>query len=358
LAFFQPYTKRQYRILKFFYLIAIIGLSTVTLFRPTSLDYFYNLEYILFVVTAAVIAKDFYFQNKTDNNRGLAVYKLLTLVFFVLQTFDYFILLGGFNLSYTAPAYLVLLSVTFSYLIYKETIDLQRQYAEASFQVVRTSDLVELATRVAHDIRSPLSVLKLLLSRLKDLPHDERELLATASLRLHEIATDLLKREKRMRSTIKLAELLNLLDSLIKEVQVQFPLRRYINNARCLESDTALESSYLSVNPVELSRSLSNLLVNSVEATREGGEIKLSIGPDADKIAITIEDDGIGIPSDVLPELTLRGATFGKQNGNGLGLYYAKMLAEKAGGNFTITSTRSVGTKVVLAFPLLRTERK
>lgn len=84
-----------------------------------------------------------------------------------------------------------------------------------------------------------------------------------------------------------------------------------------------------------------NLIVNACQAIKkvkiERGVIKVSGKKIPNGVEITIEDNGPGIPSDVLPKIFEPFYTT-KDTGSGLGLYITKQLVEKCGGRISVES--------------------
>lgn len=97
-----------------------------------------------------------------------------------------------------------------------------------------------------------------------------------------------------------------------------------------------------------------NLLSNAVKFTPEGGWIRLAAKPDrGDMIAISVEDNGEGIPPEKLPTITdpfsqASSHPHHSREGTGLGLSIVKSLVEVHGGELNIDSTLGVGTKVTV----------
>jgi signal transduction histidine kinase len=104
-----------------------------------------------------------------------------------------------------------------------------------------------------------------------------------------------------------------------------------------------------------LVRILRNLLSNSLKFT-ERGEVRLTIDTDEDDVRFTVSDTGIGIPDDhqerVFEEFhQVRNDLQIGVAGTGLGLPYARRLAEILGGGLTLSSEHGRGTTVVLRLP-------
>jgi len=80
-----------------------------------------------------------------------------------------------------------------------------------------------------------------------------------------------------------------------------------------------------------LSRLLSNLVGNSVEALKSGGAIRLAATRHGRRVEITVEDDGPGVAPEILPRL-FDPYFSAKSGGTGLGLAIAKKIVEEHGG--------------------------
>jgi signal transduction histidine kinase len=217
---------------------------------------------------------------------------------------------------------------------------------------VRQAALVETARQVAHDIRSPLAALKTALtSGASDgSAARERHLAEQAMARIEAIAADLLARGRRTRPTV--VALPPLIESVVEE------RRACLEPARGLviayESRVQGASATAVCDAATLSRVISNLLNNAVDAASAGGRIDVVLEARGDRVDCVISDDGCGIPPEVLPLLMRAGASFGKSGGSGLGLHHARLAAEAWGGTLKVASTVGVGTTVTLSLPRAR----
>jgi signal transduction histidine kinase len=93
-----------------------------------------------------------------------------------------------------------------------------------------------------------------------------------------------------------------------------------------------------------------NLIENAVEATPSGGQVQARLTRIADRITLTVRDQGGGIPEGLQAHLFEPGRS-GRPGGSGLGLAISRLLARQIGANLTLASTDASGTVFSLTFP-------
>lgn len=116
------------------------------------------------------------------------------------------------------------------------------------------------------------------------------------------------------------------------------------------------EALKLSVDPNQVQQVLVNVLMNALEATPQGGSIRLSARADPvdpSWAVLTVADTGPGIPPDVLPQVFEPFVTTkGSGLGTGLGLSISRDLVRAHGGDMAIASAPGQGTTVTVRLPL------
>lgn len=213
-----------------------------------------------------------------------------------------------------------------------------------------------IATQVAHDIRSPLSALNILLEELQNMPDNVKNLASQAISRINEIAEDLLKfnlnRLKKNQSEIERIESIRLiLNNILSEKRIQFSKNK---NIRFIISSESEQDAAIKANLTDFQRVVSNIINNSVEGLiSETGIVEVSINKYGNYVLIHFIDNGKGIPKDILPLITSKGFSFGKEKyGSGLGLSHASEVVNALNGTLRIESEENIGTKVTLTFPI------
>lgn len=103
----------------------------------------------------------------------------------------------------------------------------------------------------------------------------------------------------------------------------------------------------------QLLRSFNNLMKNAIEAanTRDACMIYIKISNDSDYVFVEVVDNGKGIDPDLQEKIFVPNFTT-KSSGTGLGLAFVKQAVENAGGTITFKSLDNVGTTFYLSFPL------
>ncbi len=232
---------------------------------------------------------------------------------------------------------------------FNETSRRVLEHKQLEVEKARLSATATFAAQVAHDIRSPLSALKIMEKEFNHLPSEKARLVKMAITRIEEIASDLLKKYKgeSAHPSVKVPCSVNrLAQEVLSELQLQ------IREGVKIEFNSTNNSALAEVNPVELKRVLSNLINNAVEAIVENGCVRLIVDIHQAFITIKVQDNGRGIPKEVLPLLGQPGRTYGKKNGTGLGLFHARQTVESWGGRLSIESTLGQGTTVTLQLPI------
>jgi len=213
----------------------------------------------------------------------------------------------------------------------------------------------KLARQVAHDIRSPISILEVVATiEAGKLNKNSNGLLNKAIDRIREISENLLDHGEcslKERSKFVSVPFSELLREVFESKVLEFSSNSSI--AFDLTIDPLAEDSCVFLCRSEVFRVLSNLLNNAVEALegRVGGVISLELRSSGKGILLEISDNGRGIPQENLSKIFEEGQSFFKSGGNGLGLSYARSVVTKMNGSILVSSDVKQGTIFKLYFP-------
>jgi len=239
--------------------------------------------------------------------------------------------------------------------------DLRRLAADLSENDRRKNEF--LAT-LAHELRNPLAPMSNMLEVLKR-ANGDREILSRAHETIERqldqmvrLVDDLLDLNRITRDRLELRRGEVELSSVIQQaVEVARPL---IDSAgHQLTIHLPDEPIYLSADRARLAQVFGNLLNNSCKYTRPGGKISLSAARVDGEVAVTVKDNGFGIPPDKLESIfdmfmQVDLTSERSQGGLGIGLTLVKRLVEMHGGSVAVKSDgEGLGSEFVVWLPVL-----
>lgn len=228
----------------------------------------------------------------------------------------------------------------------------RQQLAEQREQQLETDRMISVATlaaNTAHQLGTPINSISLLASELDELNTDEDN---------HQVVTQLHEQINRCKSTLQslvstadialnqteqVVEAGDYFTDLLERWSVMHPDKQLKISNTSVQSD----SKNIKVTPA-VEPAIFNVLNNAAES---GGDlISAHLESDRNSFCIQINDNGSGIPKEVLENI---GQPFNstKPEGMGIGLYLAITTVESIGGQLTLSSDSS-GTCAKLVMPL------
>ena len=227
------------------------------------------------------------------------------------------------------------------------------EMVQALIKKDREAAVGRLATQVAHDIRSPLAALRMGVAAPRQ-GEEARSLVRNAIFRIEDIANTLLEKKTEVdtpSSSVEPLLLSSLVDSLVSEKRVEY--RAQLNMT--IENRVAQRAYglFAAVDAANFKRVLSNLINNAVEAARKhaAGMITVEVSGDEQSVWLDVQDNGVGIPADILSRLGGEDALSAKAGGHGLGVSHASKMARQWGGSLSFRSEPNKGTLVRMALP-------
>jgi signal transduction histidine kinase len=217
----------------------------------------------------------------------------------------------------------------------------------------RLAALGEIAASIAHEVRTPLSVLKTsaqLLGR-PDLPADEHRqlagLLAGEVDRLNRVVSDLVDLARPRPTRHEALAVRDVLDRAIRFFVTTAERRRIAFKV------DVVDGAPLAVVGCRdhLHQVLLNLLHNALQATPDGGRVTVDARRDGGWAVVRVEDTGPGFSDAVLGKLFTRFQTT-KPDGTGLGLVITKRLVEEHRGRIEADNAPTGGARVTVWLPL------
>ena len=225
------------------------------------------------------------------------------------------------------------------------TLEAQALRDEAKAANRRQSEFLAM---LAHELRNPLAPICMAGSMLAKMPSPSPQLLSVQKIierqdkHLSRLLDDLLDAARINSGKITLVSspmrLADQLSSAIETVQL-----RITERCQRLELHVPSEDIMLYGDSVRLAQVFSNLLVNASKFTQNGGKIVLSAWVDSDKVTITVADNGVGIPAEVIPNIfslfTQGPRSLARSEGGlGIGLNVVRNVVEMHAGTVEASS--------------------
>ena len=238
-----------------------------------------------------------------------------------------------------------------------EQMELQKRLQQA---VSARDDTVGV---VAHDLRNPVSAVKMLSSALQQshagrlLPEgaEQLRLIHEAALQMDRLIQDLLD-VTRVETGRLVLDVTPVGATALLESALQ-TLRPLVEDAGLrLETSFATELPDVTADPERIAQVLSNLVGNAIKATPIGGRITVSAVRSDDVVRVSIADTGIGISADQMPHIFDRfwqstHSTI-RSRGAGLGLPIALGIVRAHGGKLWAESEAGRGATFHFTLPL------
>lgn len=222
----------------------------------------------------------------------------------------------------------------------------------------------EFVANVSHELRTPLtnirSYTETLLDAAGDIPLDTEKqflgVISSESERMARIVTDLLTLSKLDYGRMELRMTRFSLADMLRNVANAMKLTAQ-DSGHELQVDTPDDLPAIVGDRERIEQVVVNILSNAVKYTPAGGHIRLAACTvPNNRVRITVEDDGVGIPASDVPRLFERFYRVDKARsraagGTGLGLAIAKEIVEQHEGKIALASEYGKGTTVTITLP-------
>ena len=216
----------------------------------------------------------------------------------------------------------------------------------------------EMAKQVAHEIKNPLTPMKLSIQYLqhaqKSDPERARAMISRVSQTLIEqidglahIATSFSNFAKMPKAELKEVDI----QAIVQSVYNLFTEGQSPETAIYLQAPS--ESIYVIADPKQLTRIFNNLIKNAQQAIPETveGKINIALTIKDKEVVVAVKDNGSGIPPDIESKVFQPNFTT-KSSGMGLGLAMCKNMIEAMNGNIHFKTKLGKGTTFYVSLPL------
>lgn len=238
---------------------------------------------------------------------------------------------------------------------YNRMLDALKESADRLAKSERESAWKEMAKQVAHEIKNPLTPMRLNIQHLQrsimDKPEEIQERLNSFTQVMLEQIDTLARISSEFSNFAKMPrpemEPLNISDTLKSGVEL------YANtpNVEVVFRDMTAGNISLDADRKQLVRSISNLIMNAIQAIpkEKEGRVVVSLFKEEEKLKITIQDNGKGISVTEKDKIFEPYFTT-KSSGTGLGLAMVKNILHEFGAEISFTSVIGEGTTFLITW--------
>jgi signal transduction histidine kinase len=232
--------------------------------------------------------------------------------------------------------------------LYERIVDVEEQLRQNE----KLSALGLLAAEVAHEIRNPLTVMKMLYHSLdlkfpsNDPRSKDARIIDEKIEHLNKIVEQILSFARTSEPKLAAVNLNQVIDELgllvrhkLRNQNVEWAARLQADLPPVLGDATQLEQVFL------------NLILNAVEAMPKGGRLAITTSHRADHVHIQIKDTGEGMTEDQQRRAFSSLLSSTKKTGTGLGLAIVHRIVEAHHGKLTLRSRRGQGTTIRISLP-------
>jgi two-component system NtrC family sensor kinase len=229
----------------------------------------------------------------------------------------------------------------------------------------RLASVGRFASGIAHELGTPLNVVSARAKMItSDLQQDAQarahaRVIGEQAARMTDMIRQLLDLSRRRSPRVGAA-------SISQSVKAVAEMVANIASARHVTTEVDVPGTALIVklDPGEAQQVLSNVVLNAIQASREGGTVRVSVDearttpptmrerPEGHYVRVVIADEGEGIAPEDLPHVFEPFfTTKGPGEGTGLGLAIAEAIVQDAGGWIEVASERGRGTRMSIYLP-------
>lgn len=243
--------------------------------------------------------------------------------------------------------------------------NMTRQLAEQRERLVQTERVAawrELARRLAHELKNPLTPLQITVENMvkaKKLPKKEfdevfKESAATLTAEIENLKTIVGRFSDFSRLPKPVAVEMDAREAVRRVVKLYGPALE----EKHIELGTAISAEALPIlgDSELLHRALSNLVLNAMDAMPEGGTLTVAATRAQDIVRISVADTGAGLTPEECERLFTPYYTT-KQHGTGLGLAIVQTVIADHNGTIGVESVEGGGARFVIGLPLMEKRR-
>lgn len=211
----------------------------------------------------------------------------------------------------------------------------------------------ELTASLAHEVRNPLGSIRGAVEIIRSsVPQDVQQseffdILIEETGRLNRVVENYLRFSRKSSDQLSIYDIRTTLERIV--MMMTAPARK---ENIVIETVYPQKDYHIKGDPNQLWQVVMNIILNALQAIGERGIIKLTLAAlSAERLRLTITDNGAGIEAEHLPEI-FKALYTTKRRGTGLGLAIVKRIAEENHWTINVHSSADSGTEFAIDMPV------
>ncbi len=243
--------------------------------------------------------------------------------------------------------------------VYSQKITKRVMLEKELSQREKMSEIGQLTSAIAHELKNPLAVIKgsaYLLKASKETRNETEEMSVDTILQTTDYAEKVIYNLLEFSSPSKGRQVQGNVTKVIDQV-ILLTRRNSIHRNITIETSFSPNPLFYLGDTEPLKHIFLNLISNAINAIKDGGKIMITgfyeKGAGGDTLVLSVEDNGTGIDEgirDKIFEPFYTTDTTG--NGSGMGLWITKIMIEKMQGSIQLISERGAGSKFIITLPM------
>lgn len=233
-----------------------------------------------------------------------------------------------------------------------------RKFNEQLVRTAKLASLGQIAANIAHEIRNPLTSIKMRLYTLeeelsnKSSAKDDLAVIQEEISRMGKTVQNFLDFSRLPEPNLRKCGIAGILEGTLSLVSVKAK-----SQGITIKTEIDLSLPEITADMEQMRQVFLNIILNAMESMPEGGLLNVSAAgvenkKGAKEIEVIIRDSGCGIPSEMIRKVSEPFFTT-KTEGTGLGLFIASRIVERHKGSLLISSRQGNGTSVSVKLPVL-----
>lgn len=226
---------------------------------------------------------------------------------------------------------------------------LNTQLAQKLSQAKQLEAFQAMSAFFVHDLKNTASTLSLMLQNLP-VHYDDPQFRADALRGIGKTVThinDLISRLSVLRHELKIQAVDCDLPKLVEDILKAMPPA-----PGCKVTTHFTPLPHVRVDPDQIQKVVTNLVINAREALASGGEVRVGTERQNGWAVLSVQDDGCGMTPEFINARLFRPFQTTKKKGIGIGMFHCKMIVEAHKGQILVHSQPGKGTEFKVLLPL------